>query len=85
MVGESAPTNLRSSVMSAQFIVTAIGYGLGYAIGLPLNTVFGNTAVGLVSLCMLVPGFIVTLVVLFKKTNETKCLDLSKITGAEWD
>ena len=85
MVGESAPTNLRSSVMSAQFIVTAIGYGLGYAIGLPLNTVFGNTAVGLVSLCMLVPGFIVTLVVLFKKTNETKGLDLSKITGAEWD
>ncbi|MGN1443496.1 MAG: MFS transporter, partial [Acutalibacteraceae bacterium] len=85
MVGESAPTNLRSSVMSAQFIVTAIGYGLGYGLGLPLNSIFGNTAVGLVSLCMLVPGFLVTLIVLFKKTNETKGLDLGKVTGAEWD
>ncbi len=85
MVGESAPTNLRSSVMSAQFIVTAIGYALAYAIGTPLSYILGNTAIGLICFFMLVPGYIVTLFLLFKKTNETKGLDLSKVTGAEWD
>lgn len=85
MIGESAPTNLRSSVMSAQFVVTAIGYALAYVIGTPLNIIFGNTAIGIVSFCMLVPGYIITLIMLFKKTNETKGLDLSKVTGAEWD
>ncbi len=85
MVGESAPTNLRSSVMSAQFIVTAIGYAAAYIIGLPLSLVFGNVAMGIICFCMLVPGYIVTLFLLFKKTNETKGLDLSKVTGAEWD
>ncbi len=85
MVGESAPTNLRSSIMSAQFVVTAIGYALAYVIGTPLNMIFGNTGVGLVCLCMLVPGYITTLIMLFKKTNETKGLDLSKVTGTEWD
>lgn len=85
MVGESAPTNLRSSVMSAQFIVTAIGYALAYIVGTPLNYLLGNTAIGTVCFCMLVPGYIITLILLFKKTNETKGLDLSKVTGAEWD
>ncbi len=85
MVGESAPTNLRSSVMSAQFIVTAIGFVLAYAIGAPLNFILGNEAIGIVSLCMLVPGYIIALAILFKKTNETMGLDLDKVTGAEWD
>lgn len=85
MVGESAPTNLRSSVMSAQFVVTAIGYAAAYIIGTPLNLIFGNAAIGIVCFSMLVPGYITTLILLFKKTNETKGLDLSKVTGAEWD
>lgn len=85
MIGESAPTNLRSSVMSAQFVVTAIGYALAYIIGTPLNLILGNENIGIVSFCMLVPGYITTLIMLFKKTNETKGLDLSKVTGAEWD
>lgn len=85
MVGESAPTNLRSSVMSAQFVVTAIGYAAAYVIGLPLTAILGNTAIGAVCFCMLVPGYIVTLLLLFGKTHETKGLDLSKVKGTEWD
>ena len=71
--------------MSAQFVVTAIGYAIAYIVGTPLNMILGNESIGLVCLCMLVPGYIVTLFTLFKKTGETKHLDLSKITGAEWD
>ena len=37
MIGESSPTNLRSSTMSAQFIVTAIGVAVSYIISLPLD------------------------------------------------
>lgn len=85
MIGESAPTNLRSSIMSAQFVVTAIGYAIAYVVGTPLNLIFGNTGIGIVCFCMLVPGYIITLALLFKKTNETKGLDLSKVTGCEWD
>ncbi len=85
MVGESAPTNLRSSIMSAQFIVTAIGFVIAFAIGGPLNYILGNKAIGLVSLCMLVPGYLTALYILFKKTHETMGLDLDKVTGTEWD
>lgn len=85
MIGESAPTNLRSSIMSAQFVVTAIGYAIAYIVGTPLNLIFGNTGIGIVCFCMLVPGYIITLALLFKKTNETKGLDLGKVTGCEWD
>ncbi|MBQ4604245.1 MAG: MFS transporter, partial [Clostridia bacterium] len=41
MIGESSPTNLRSSTMSAQFIVTAIGVAVSYIISLPLITFLG--------------------------------------------
>ncbi len=79
MVGESAPTNLRSSVMSAQFIVTIAGGGLSYIIGLPLVSVLGNQTMGLVSFGLLVPGFVLALLFLIKKTKDTKGLDLDKV------
>ncbi len=76
MVGESSPTNLRSSTMSAQFIVTAAGVVVSYGVGLPLVSVLGNQAMGPVSFALLVPGFVVALVVLWKKTRETKGVEL---------
>ena len=85
MVGESAPTNLRSSIMSAQFIVGAIGYAISYIVSMPLVNVFGNTAYAIVSFCLLVPGFILGFITLLKKTKDTKGLDLDKVTGKEFD
>ncbi len=76
MVGESSPTNLRSSTMSAQFIVTAAGVVVSYGVGLPLVSAFGNQAMGPVSFALLVPGFVAALVVLWKKTRETKGVEL---------
>lgn len=85
MVGESAPTNLRSSIMSAQFIVTALGGALSFAIGLPVMAIFGNEVTGILSLCLLVPGFLLALLTLWRCTKDTRGMDLETDTGTEWD
>ena len=85
MIGESSPTNLRSSTISAQYIVAGMGVILSYAVGLPLLTALGNSAAGLIILCLTVPGFIIALIILCAKTHDTKGLDLDKVTGCEWD
>ena len=85
MIGESSPTNLRSSTMSAQFIVTGIGVAVSYIISLPLITIFGNSVTGIVSFALLVPGFITALICLVRKTSETKGIDMDTVTGCEWD
>ncbi len=79
MVGESAPTGLRSSVMSAQFVVTAAGGLISYAVGLPLLSILGNQAMGWVSFGLLVPGFLLALIVLARNTADTKGTDLAEV------
>ena len=85
MIGESAPTNLRSSAIAAQYIVVGIGFAITYLVAVPLATALGNAAVGLVALCFLVPGFTAALITLWRKTADTKGLDLDTVTGCEWD
>ena len=85
MIGESAPTNLRSSAIAAQYIVVGIGFGITYLVAIPLATALGNASVGLVALCFLVPGFTGALITLWRKTADTKGLDLDAVTGCEWD
>ncbi|MBQ4072112.1 MAG: MFS transporter [Clostridia bacterium] len=85
MIGESSPTNLRSSTMSAQFIVTGIGVVISYGISLPLTAILGNTVVGIVAFCLLVPGFLSGFISLVKKCNETKGIDMETVRGDEWD
>lgn len=87
MIGESSPTNLRSSTMSAQFLVTAVGFALSYivGIGIPLITGLGNTIIGTVSLALLVPGFIGAFFALMLKTHDTKGIDMDTVSGCEWD
>ncbi len=79
MVGESAPTHIRSSVMSAQMVVTILGGALSYVIGLPILYVLGNQIMGIVCLCLLVPGFVVALIALIKNTTDTRGADLDKV------
>ncbi len=85
MASESAPTNLRSSATSAQTVVGFAGYAIGFSINTVLALIFGDGIIGTVALCLLVPSFVVTLIALIKKTHDTKGLDLSKVTGTEWD
>lgn len=85
LVSESSPTNLRSSILSAQFLAMGVGYVVTYAVGLPLITVLGNGKVPAISLCLAVPGMFLSLVVKMTRVHETKGVDLDKITGTEWD
>ena len=85
MIGESAPTNLRSSAISAQYIVTAVGFGISLGIGTVCAIKLGNSLIGTATLCMLVPGFVSALAVLFKNVGETKGIDMDTVTGCEWD
>jgi len=85
IISESAPTNLRSSVLSAQFLAQGVGYLVAYAVGLPLITALGNSMVPVITLCLAVPGLIASLAVLALKVHDTKGVDLEKVTGAEWD
>lgn len=85
MVGESSPTNLRSSCMSAQFIITAVGFGLSFLLSMPFTLTIGNTAMATCCFALLVPGFAASLILLIKKTHDTKGLDMETVTGTEWD
>lgn len=85
MIGESSPTNLRSSTISAQYIVVAIGVALSNVLALPLMTILGNQYIGIISFCLLVPGFIGALVAMSLKTHDTKGIDMDTVTGCEWD
>lgn len=85
MASESAPTNLRSSTSSAQTVVGFIGYALSYMVYVPITMIFGNASIATVSLCLLVPSFVVTLIALIKNTHDTRNVDLETVTGTEWD
>ncbi len=85
MIGESAPTNLRSSIMSAEFVVVAAGVVVSYGVSLPLVTVLGNSFMGVVAFALTVPGFVGALITMALKTHDTKGIDLDTVTGAEWD
>ena len=85
MIGESSPTNLRSSSISAQYIVTAVGFGVSIGVGTLCANLLGNSLIGVATLCMLVPGFVSALAVLFKNVGETKGINMDTVTGAEWD
>lgn len=85
MIGESSPTNLRSSAISAQYIVVAVGVALSYIVGLPLITYLGNSYAGIIVLCFAIPGFVSALITLSLKTHDTKGVDMDTVTGCEWD
>ena len=85
MIGESSPTNLRSSTISAQYVVTAIGVLISYGVGFPLLLSLGNSAAGIIVLCLVVPGFVLALAALCIKTHDITGVDVNIVTGSEWD
>lgn len=85
MISESSPTNLRSSILSAQMIAMAAGMIPAYLIGAVLIAVLGNAATAVIALCIAVPSLAVGLIALLTKTHDTKGMDLETVTGCEWD
>lgn len=71
MMSESAPTNLRSSVLSSCYVIGVIGTFLGMGILLPLISAFGNRITSIATLCIALPGIVASIFVLLR-TEETK-------------
>lgn len=81
--GESTPTNLRVSVVGTMGIMSGVGSVLSIAI-MTVGMLFIDS-IGLLCLCVCVPFLLAAIIILITKVNETKGVDLSTVTGAEWD
>ena len=81
--GESTPTNLRVSVVGTMGIMSGIGNVISVAI-MVVGMLFIES-IGLLYLCVAVPFMLLSAVILITKVNETQDVDLSTVTGSEWD
>lgn len=85
MASESAPTNLRSSVLTAFPIGSAIFAGIGVIAALVLLNILGDSMAGPICLGISLPGLTIGLILLCTKTHDTKNIDISNVSGTEWD
>ena len=85
MAGESAPTALRASILTATNIAMGLGVGIAYAVTLPLLTILGNSSAGFVILGTATPGLVAAFAILARKTHDTRGVDLSAVKGDEWE
>ena len=85
MFSESAPTNLRSSVTVINTLLNGIIGGVASIIMMVVVPLIPVETFGYFYLCLTVPGLIGAIIVMLKCVGETKGLDLTKVTGLEWD
>ena len=85
MFSESAPTNLRSSVTVINTLLNGVIGGVALLISMIIVPHIPSSMFGYFYLCLTIPGLIGSTIVIFKFVGETKGLDLSKVTGTEWD
>lgn len=85
METESAPTNLRSSVISALPIVSGVIYSVSLLASMILNNVLGDAKIGLVCLLISIPGMVASLFIMSTKVKETKGIDLGSVHGDEFE
>ena len=81
--GESVPTNLRVSVVGTMGIMSGVGSVLSMAI-MTVGMLLVES-IGLLCLCICVPFLLAATVILITSVGETKGVDLSTVTGSEWD
>lgn len=83
MCSESTPTNLRSSVLAVQPILSILFSVAALGAGLLLINLFGDASAGLVSLGISAPGMLIGLLIISWKVRETKNVNLEAVTGHE--
>lgn len=85
MLGESAPTNLRSSVFTVQTLIYALFSNLGMLFFIIVQPFVSLNALPWMYLVWAVPGMVLSILVLVFKVGETKGVDVEKVRGDEWD
>lgn len=82
---ESAPTNLRASVMAVQPVVNGMIYMLAGNLVMILGNILGDAAIGTTCLLVAVPGMALGLFIMMLKVKETKGVDMGSIRGDEFE
>lgn len=85
MAGESCPTALRSSILSVTYLPLGLGIGISFGVSIPLMAHFGNSSVGIIALCLAVPGLLADFIILTTRIKETNGVDLKEVKGTEWE
>jgi hypothetical protein len=85
MIGESAPTNLRSSCATVEAMIFFVGGLIGQGIVMVCQIFVPEKYLGLLYLLLVMPAMITALILLWKNVGETKGIDLDHVTGEEWD
>lgn len=85
MAGESTPTALRSSMLSAIYLPTGIGIGISFGVSLPLLAIFGNSSVGWIAFALAIPGLVADFIILIRRVKETTGVDLVEVKGTEFE
>jgi len=83
MCSESTPTNLRSSVLAVQPVLSILFSVAALGAGLLLINMLGDASAGMVSLCISAPGMLIGLLIISWKVRETKNVNLEAVTGQE--
>lgn len=81
--GESTPTNLRVSVVGTMGIMSGVGNVISVAM-MTIGMLFIES-IGFLYLGVAIPFLLISMVILVSRVNETKGVDLTTVTGAEWD
>jgi MFS family permease len=79
MTGESAPTNLRASIMSAQTAFYGVGMVLSMALGSLVLKHIDPNYIGLFCLCLMVPCYAASILCLMFKVKETKGASIDNV------
>lgn len=79
MLSESAPTNLRASIIAVQPLVSGSIFFFAMAAAMILPNIFGDSSIGLISMCIVVPGMVLGLILMAWKVKETKGVDMGTI------
>ena len=85
MFSESAPTNLRSSVTVINTLLNGIVGGVASIIMMIVVPLIPVEYFGYFYLSLTIPGLAGAVIVMLRRVGETKGLDLTKVTGLEWD
>ncbi len=81
MAGESAPTNIRASIMSSWSTFYGVGMIASYILSAILPILVGTKYLSLAYFCLSVPAWCIALFILMIFVKETKGVDINTKTG----
>ncbi len=85
IASESAPTNMRVSVTTVSSLLSGVIYGVSMLATMILINIYGDAKIGIITAIVAMTGTAVGLVLMFAKVKDTKGIDLSAVTGSEFE